>query len=332
MSGALSVHGGRMAEARARFGGTCEEWLDLSTGINPVPWPGAEALPIDWRSLPDPCDLARLEQVAATCFGIAPSLCCAVPGSETGLRLIARILGLPGEYLPLTYSTHADAFEHASPIASPAQGAAGATALVIASPNNPDGRITPEPALLALLERQEGDDGWLIVDEAFADCRAGGNMAVHVGNGRRLVVLRSFGKFFGLAGVRLGFVVAPAELLGRVRHLLGEWPVCAAALAFGTGAYADSDWIAATRRDLPGRAARLDAVLVRHGLAPQGDCPLFRLVETDGAPELFSRLARRFILTRPFARHPRLLRFGLPADDAAFARLDRALEEIAADG
>lgn len=332
MSGAFSVHGGRLAEARARFGGDREDWLDLSTGINPIPWPDAGTISVDWHALPDPADLARLERQAASYFGVDPALCGAVPGSETGLRLIARILGLPGVHLPLTYSTHAAAFDHARPIGSTAQMPAGPTALVIANPNNPDGRIIAAERLHALLERQERENGWLIVDEAFADCRPEGSMASHVETGRRLVVLRSFGKFFGLAGVRLGFVLGPAELLCSLRNLQGEWPVCTAALTFGTAAYRDSEWIAVTRRDLPRRAARLDAVLGRHGLVPEGACPLFRLVDIDDAPALFGKLARRHILTRPFAGHPRRLRFGLPAGEAALARLDSALAKARADG
>ncbi|GGB98905.1 threonine-phosphate decarboxylase [Novosphingobium endophyticum] len=325
MSGGLSVHGGRLAEARSRFGGAREDWLDLSTGINPVAWSGGATADIDWRSLPDPGDLARLERQAARYFGVDPALCCAVPGSETGLRLIARILGGRGLHLPLAYSTHADAFEHADPVASLAQLPAAPGTLVIANPNNPDGVLRATEALLNLLERQESGSGWLIVDEAFADCRPEHSIAGHVASGRRLIVLRSFGKFFGLAGVRLGFVVAPTELLGQLRRRLGEWPVSAAALAFGTEAYGDAGWIAATRRTLPEQASRLDAVLKRHGLAPRGECPLFRLVETSEAGALFIRLAQRHILIRPFADHSRLLRFGLPNGDAALGRLDAAL-------
>ena len=320
-----------MAEALSRFGGAREEWLDLSTGINPVPWPGAQAVTIDWQALPDPDDLARLERQAASHFGVDPASCCAVPGSETGLRLVARILGLRGNHLPLTYSTHAEAFEHASPIASLAQAMAGPSALVVANPNNPDGRITPIEMLSAVLERQERNDGWLIVDEAFADCRPEISIAPRVANGRRLIVLRSFGKFFGLAGVRLGFVIGPGNLLDGLRQFLGEWPICAAALDFGISAYGDHEWIAATSRNLPERAALLDFVLVRHGLVPRGNCPLFRLVETINAPALFARLARRRILTRPFSSHPRLLRLGLPADHAALARLDSALAAVSDD-
>lgn len=329
MSRAFTFHGGRLAEARAHFGGAAEDWLDLSSGINPAPWPGGDGLAIDWYSLPDPQDLHELERVAATYFGADPALCCAVPGSEIGLRMLARVLGLPGRHLPLSYSTHADAFA-----GYPAAVQAGTTrtAFVIANPNNPDGALTPPDHLRALLAGQEADGGWLIVDEAFADCRADWTIADAVRNDRRLIVLRSFGKFFGLAGVRLGFVLAPLAVAEPLRRLLGEWPVCAAALAYGTAAYRDRAWIAARRAALPAQADGLDAVLARHGLAAQGECPLFRLVETDRAQSLFTTLARHHILTRPFPAHPRLLRFGLPASPTDLVRLDAALADVGAHG
>jgi cobalamin biosynthetic protein CobC len=200
------------------------------------------------------------------------------------------------------------------------------------NPNNPDGALLTREALLATLEQQERSGGWLIVDEAFVDCAPEWSVAGEVAGTRRLIVTRSFGKFFGLAGVRLGFVLAPPALLAELRHLLGEWPLGAAALSFGSAAYADAPWIARTRAELPAAAARLDDVLTRHGPAPRGGCPLFRLAETAAAHGLFTALAHRHILTRPFAHHPRLLRFGLPADDRALARLDAALAEAHSDG
>lgn len=316
---AFVTHGGRLDEACAHFGGDPGDWLDLSTGINPCPWPGVDAIQPDWRALPDAGALRRLEEAAAAHFGADPALCCAVPGSEAGLRALGRILDMPAHHVPLAYGTYAKAF------ASPPPDHAGPTALIVANPNNPDGRLHPREYLLFELERQEREGGWLIADEAFADCRPDASIARDVANVRSLVVTRSFGKFFGLAGVRLGFVLAPAPLLAELRKLQGDWPVCSAALAFGSEAYIDRRWIEKARTDLPERARRLDAVLTRHGLEPTGACPLFRLVEIPNAIGLFSSLAQAHILTRPFANHPRLLRFGLPADGMQLARLDAAL-------
>ncbi|MCJ2187151.1 threonine-phosphate decarboxylase [Novosphingobium beihaiensis] len=323
---AFLTHGGRLDEACTRFGGDPGDWLDLSTGINPCPWPGAETIRADWRALPDVRALRQLEEAAAAHFGADPALCCAVPGSEAGLRALGRILDLPARHVPLTYGTYAQAFAPAR------QGHAGPSALIVTNPNNPDGRLYPREDLVFTLGRQQQAVGWLIADEAFADCHPEASVADLVANGRNLAVTRSFGKFFGLAGVRLGFVLAPEALLREIRQLQGDWPVCAAALAFGAEAYGDAHWIAQTQAALPERAARLDAVLARHGLRPTGTCPLFRLATAPDAADLFASLARAQILTRPFADYPRLLRFGLPANDAELARLDAALASWPAGG
>ncbi len=324
MSAPLTHHGGRLNDARARFGGEASDWLDLSTGINPNSWPPGPELRLDWRALPDPAALADLERAAATRFRADPDLCAAVPGSEAGLRALAHLLGLPGRHAPLSYSTHAQAFPRAP--------AAGPSVLVLANPNNPDGVMFTRNALLAHLANQKRDGGWLLIDEAFVDCTPEWSVADLVADDRRLIVTRSFGKFFGLAGVRLGFVLAPSPLLAQLRNLMGEWPVCAAALSFGHAAYADSEWTERTRAQLPEAAARLDEVLLGHGLRASGHCPLFRLVETAAAPRLFEALARRHILTRPFANNPRLLRFGLPSGDDAMSRLDAALSAALRNG
>lgn len=326
MSALYTIHGGRLGDARATFGGEAADWLDLSTGINPNAWTRPEGVAPDWHALPDPCELARLERTAAAYFGTDPELCAAVPGSEAGLRTLGRLLGLPGLHLPLCYGTYAEAF------AAPGAGSRVPSVLVVGNPNNPDGAIMSREALLAALARQEQSGGWLVVDEAFADCAPELSVAREVAENRRLIVTRSFGKFFGLAGVRLGFVLAPARLLAELRHVQGEWPVCAAALSFGMAAYADAPWITRMRAALTFAAVRLDDVLTRHGLPPRGACPLFRLADTAAAHDLFAALARRHILTRPFASHPRLLRFGLPPDAHALARLDAALTEARGDG
>jgi cobalamin biosynthetic protein CobC len=315
-----------MSDARTQFGGDAADWLDLSTGINPNPWPHAGDIAIDWHTLPDPADLVALEGTAAAYFGADPAMCLAVPGSEMALRALARILSLPGRHMPLSYSTHRE------PFAQDEAGHDRRNVLVLGNPNNPDGAIASRAEVLEMLDQQERDDGWLIVDEAFADCAPECSVADVVAEDRRLIVTRSFGKFFGLAGMRLGFVVAPASVLSQVRRLQGEWPANAAALAIGTRAYADAAWTAAARLELAEAASRLDTLLLSHGLVAQGACPLFRLVETGAAPSLFTALARRHILTRPFAEHPRLLRFGLPGNAAALARLDRELGQALADG
>ena len=192
---------------------------------------------------------------------------------------------------------------------------------MLANPNNPDGVDRSTAQLARLADAQMRAGGWLIVDEAFADAMPESGFV----GGERVVVLRSFGKFFGLAGVRLGFVIAPPDIVQRLRDLLGDWPVSSHAIVWGSAAYADRTWIAATRTALVERAAALDAVLVRHGLVAKGACPLFRMVETPDAEALFLRLAAAGILVRPFADAPQRLRFGVPAAAADLERLEKVL-------
>ncbi|MCW1427482.1 threonine-phosphate decarboxylase [Novosphingobium sp. JCM 18896] len=308
-------HGGGLAAARAHFGEGDAPWLDLSTGINPNPWPVPADLAIDWQALPDEAGLAALERAAADHFGADPQHVCALPGTEIGLRMAGDVLPGPAVHLAPTYRTHGDMFGGSRPVTL---AEAGDETLIVANPRNPDGATYAADDLLA-------HRGWLVIDEAFADGSPELSLADRVADDRRLVIFRSFGKFFGLAGLRLGFVIAPRAVIARFRARLGAWPVAAAGIAIGTAAYRDDAWITASRADLPCRAAALDTVLARHGLAARGNCPLFRLVETDQAEALFERLARRAILTRPFDYDPRWLRLGLPGNDADLARLDTAL-------
>lgn len=324
MSGAFTHHGGALAEAVRHFGGSATDWLDLSTGINPTPWPGR--VEADWRHLPDRWALLAMEAAAAEHFGVAPDLCCAVPGSEMALRIIGRIIGRQiggGAYRWPSYRTHASAFPEGMAVAEGVPD--DRRALLLANPNNPDGRITPEATLREWHGELAARDGWLVVDEAFADATLDVSVARHVGTWSRLIVLRSFGKFFGLAGLRLGFVLGPPEVMAMLRALLGDWPVCAGALAAGEEAYRDAAWIAQARLDLAARAARMDALLVRAGVKALGQCPHFRLIEEADAHDLFTRLARAGILTRPFDYDPRWLRLGIPAADQDWARLEEAL-------
>lgn len=324
-TGAWTWHGGALAAAKRDFGDSGAPWIDLSTGINPRPWSGVKGVAIDWQRLPEQDAIAGLEEAAACVFGIDPAYVCVVPGSEIGLRLAGRLIGGAACHVVPSYGTHGAMFGASQAVAW-ADASEYYGTLIVANPNNPDGRVIPPADLLALADRT-GADRWLLVDEAFADCDPGISVASHVRDDRRLLVFRSFGKFFGLAGVRLGFVLGPTAFLAELRALLGAWPVSSAATAIGTATYRDSAWIEATREALRAKAKALDRVLVRHGYSPRGDCPLFRLVETDNADGLFRRLAHAAILTRPFADQPGWLRLGLPADADSLARLDAALAD-----
>lgn len=315
-------HGGGIDAARARFGG--EDWLDLSTGINPQAWPHANAVPINWRDLPGEDGLAALEGAAADHFGCKADHVCAVPGTEVGLRLVGELLDRPAYHIAPTYRTHAEMVASSTPIFIDALDRVDGATLILANPNNPDGRLLCHDRIADLLKRR-GPSGWLVLDEAFADCHPDHTVADRVSDEGRLIVFRSFGKFFGLAGVRLGFVIGPRAIVTRLRSRLGAWPVSAGAIAIGKAAYRDGAWITTMRRWLEAEAARLDAGLEARGYRVIGACPLFRLIECADAIALFHHLAQRAILTRPFDRQPRWLRVGLPGNEAGLARFIAAL-------
>lgn len=324
-----TFHGGRLDRARAAFPDAPRPWIDLSTGISPHAWDAARIGPVDWRALPEPSALAALEASAASLYGVEPDRVCALPGSDLGLKLIEALdLPSPRYHVAPGYRGHADALSASRPIGHENLGAraAGGGTVIFANPGNPEGRLFMPAELLPMVAAARSSGGWMIVDEAFADMQPEASLLRHIDRDAPVVVLRSFGKFFGLAGLRLGFAIAPTSQIAKLRARLGDWPLSTAAIAIGTAALSDRVWMAETRQRIRASARALDELLLGHGLKPTGSCPLFRLVDTDAAV-LFERLARRGILTRPFDYAPRWLRFGLPPDDEALDRLNRALAD-----
>jgi len=320
-------HGGRLAEVAAALPGAPRPWLDLSTGVNPAPWRGARAPVSALGALPDPADTAALEAAAAAAFGVDPACVAATPGAEAALRLLPRQLGAASvDIAAPTYGGHEDAARAAGVpvrlIPRNALSQSDAALLVVVNPNNPDGART-SPATLADLAR---GPRWLVVDESFVETDPA--LSVAAAPSDRLIVLRSFGKFYGLPGVRLGFVIASPPVISAVRASFGDWPVCADAVAMGRAAYADADWRARARERLAADARRLDRLLAGAGFEVVGGADLFRLTAAADAPDRFARLCEAGVLTRPFAYEPTWLRFGLPPA-RSWRRLTLALESLA---
>jgi cobalamin biosynthetic protein CobC len=195
---------------------------------------------------------------------------------------------------------------------------------VVVNPNNPDGRITPRAELLEVAERLRRRGGLLIVDEAFADFDGASESLAPV-LPRGAILLRSFGKSFGLAGLRLGFAIASPEIVEPLRAALGTWPVSGPAIAIGARALADLAWTDAMRNRLGAEAARLDELLEGNGWRIVGGTRLFRLASRPDARERFESLLAAGILARPFAGASDWLRFGIPGDENAWRRLAAAL-------
>jgi cobalamin biosynthetic protein CobC len=324
------VHGGDLTAARRRFPGAPEPFIDLSTGINPNPYP-VPLLPAEvFTRLPASGAVADLAALAAKFYG-TPSAAhvVAAPGTQLLLPLVAGLVR-PGRaaILSPTYGEHARTARlagHSVTEVSEIGGLGDADLAIVTNPNNPDGRLIERNYLLALAGRLRARGGVLVVDEAFMDVGPSGtSLAGDVASGN-IIVLRSFGKFFGLAGLRLGFALLDRSLAARLSAMLGPWAVSGPALAVGAAALADTAWIEQTRTRLAQSSRRLDAILAGAGLDVIGGTALFRLVRTQSATALFHHLGRAGILVRVFPDHAAWLRFGLPAHEADWHRLEIAM-------
>lgn len=326
------VHGGALDLMRARFPRAPQPWIDLSTGINPWPYPVGSPQPETLQRLPSVTATAACREAMAAAFG-APAACVLpVPGSELLIRLLPLLLrprsGARVAVARPSFADHAEVWRAAGyrvvETSDPLAALATADLVVLCNPNNPDGRVWKPARLEAARAALAAKGGWLIVDEAYADVRP--ELSLAASGGRPgLILLRSFGKFFGLPGLRLGALIAPPDTVETARACLGVWSVSGPALAAGARAYRDAGWQRATRQRLATARARLDAVLNAAGLRVAGGTDLFRFVEVDDAGRVWQRLAERGIFVRGFDWSPNRLRIGLPPDAAAEERLSRAL-------
>jgi len=327
-------HGGSLGRARALFPNAPLPFVDLSTGINPHSYPLFD-LPATslWR-LPEAGRARELMEIAASTYGApSPANVVAAPGTQILLPRVASLVR-PGKALVLgpTYAEHARAAAiagHQVSEVSDFAALADADLAIIVNPNNPDGRVIERDRLLALAAGLRARGGLLVVDEAFMD--VGPRQHSLAGDADRggLVVLRSFGKFFGLAGLRLGFALSDSATVERLEMQFGPWAVAGPALEYGIRALADIGWQDAMRASLAEGAARLDALFGRFGVPVAGGTTLFRYISLPDAACLFSALGERGILLRHFNDRPFVLRAGLPGSEVEWQRLESALAEWA---
>lgn len=328
----LPAHGGNLAWAEQFFGIPEEGWLDLSTGINPIPYSDIGVSSDALTRLPSSAALDGLLDAARKAYDMPTQVAlCPAPGTQALIQLLPMLH--PAQLVAVlspTYSEHAGCWRAAGStiidINDPGD-APEADVMVITNPNNPDGRRFRPDVLHTVRDRLASRGGLLVIDEAFADVAPEVSLA-STADQPGMLVLRSFGKFFGLAGLRLGFAAGPPALVQRIEILLGPWAVSGPALEIGTRALADAAWIAKTRADLAAYRARLDKILENAGIKLLGGTDLFRLTSHDAAQSIYRSLGHAGILVRAFSGQPNWLRFGLPGDDAAFVRLERALAKM----
>lgn len=321
-------HGGDLATAKALFPQAPEPWIDLSTGINPIPYP-LPALPLSlWQRLPGKTDEAALLHAARKAYRVRPeSGLVAAPGTQILIELLPRLMPAANvAVLGPTYGEHAPAWRKAGAMVreiSDLAEIAEADVVVLVNPNNPDGRIVAQETLVELAGGLGARGGLLVVDEAFADFAPETSLLPILPEGA--LVLRSFGKAYGLAGLRLGFAVGEERFTDTLQAMLGPWAVAGPALHVGAVALGDAQWLSAAGEARAADSRRLDALLAGQGRVVGGTV-LYRLIETPQAPSLFERLGRAGIYVRRFQHDPCRLRFGLPGDEAGWTRLAQALK------
>ncbi|MGY4478248.1 threonine-phosphate decarboxylase CobD [Bradyrhizobium sp. USDA 3364] len=319
----MREHGGNLDVAQQRFGGTVDGWIDLSTGINRVPYPVVDVEPRQWSALPSRSELESLHDAARRAYATKAPIV-AMGGAQAAIQSLphlasrgrARILAPTyNEYTAVLSAAGWDVAE-----VSDLAALAGADVAVVVNPNNPDGQHHDRDELLALLPRV----GRLVIDESFADAVPGISLASETGRAG-LLILRSFGKFYGLAGLRLGFALGSEADIAALAAMAGPWPVSGAAIAIGRRALLDRDWAQATAARLADDCVRLDAEARVQGWTLVGGTPLFRLYETGDALAAQDKLARGQIWSRVFQQRPGWLRLGLPGNEAEWSRLSAVL-------
>lgn len=306
-------HGGGLDAAIAEYGGQRAGWIDLSTGINPDPYPVSGLETADWAALPDRTAQQALTDAARSFWAIPDEAgVLAAPGASALISILPTLI--PNGRVQITMPTYN---EHAASFV--AQGwrvvsDGPAEARVIVHPNNPDGR---------LWKAKDANAPFTVIDESFCDVTPKASL-VSLAAQPGVVVLKSFGKFWGLAGLRLGFAIARPDTIARLNDLIGPWAVSGPALRIGAAALQDQAWATATRKRLTNDCARMDAIVLPKGAEYVGGCDLFRLYRVKNAHEWQVRLAKAHIWTRIFPYSDTLIRLGIPPSEG-WARLEAAL-------
>ena len=325
-------HGGRLHQAAQRYGIPRDRWLDLSTGINPIGWQDTATSQSSWNRLPEEED--GLLEAAQAYYGASSLL--PVSGSQAAIQTLPRLRSRSRVGVPvLGYNEHAHRWRQAGHDVEPlaptqfaaAIGGGGLDVLVVSNPNNPTGDRFSPSQLLEWHAHLSSRGGWLVIDEAFIDTTPESSVARFTDR-EGLIVLRSLGKFFGLAGARVGFVLSSPVLAQSLKEWLGPWTIAGPSRLVAKAALEDQAWQESNRQRLRSEGRRLLESLTNHGLKPTGGCDLFQWVARSNALAIHESLARAGILTRYFAEPAPSLRFGLPATQADWQRLESALREV----
>lgn len=322
-------HGGALDRAIAHFGGRREDWLDLSTGINPNPYPVPNIPGEFWHRLPDEDQIADCLAAARQYYAVTgPTDIVAAPGTQSLIQLLPRITEAKNIWIVgPTYNEYERVFSGLSTVVVAAElpeNIDDIDLVVVGCPNNPDGRVFEAEHIARLGRDLQKQGGFVLVDAAFGDVLPIDKTISHTDG---VVVFRSFGKFFGLAGLRLGFAIGSRDVLDRFRTALGPWAVSGPALYIGAIALRDQAWINGAKTDLSRMRSSLEEMVQRQGFDVVGATDLFVTCSNFESANIAKYLAENNILARTFDANPHWIRFGLPANSISLDRLEKILAQ-----
>lgn len=326
------VHGGDLSNAIIQYGISFDEWLDLSTGINPIAYPNTAVDATSFKSLPQQSVTEELLNSARAFYDVVSTAgFVAAPGTQAILQVLPSLREQSKVSIIVpTYEEHAETWRaggHQVRVVPDLQDIVDADVIVIVNPNNPDGKTYLPDKLVSVATYLSKKGGLLVVDQAFTDPTPNLSLTQSA-NIPGLVILHSFGKFFGLAGLRLGFASGSYDIISRLKQKLGPWAVSGPALEIGARAYADEAWIKETRIRLSYDRIRLESILLNNNFKILGGTDLYSLGAHEKADQIYHGLGRAGILVRPFPSYPKWLRFGLPGNNSEFERLATTLGDL----
>lgn len=323
-------HGGQLRQASQKFGHLPDQWLDLSTGINPFGYP-IPLIPDEvWHRLPDDPD--ELNSIAKNYYQTKHLL--PLAGSQAAIKVLPRLRSpcMVGIVHPcydehrLAWLQNGHAVQELRHIPEVSWVSQNLDVLILIQPNNPTGHVYEPDYLQAIHQVLKQKNGWLIVDEAFIEACPKAHTAVQIAMPEGLIILRSCGKFWGLAGARAGFLIAHPTILRQAQNQLGPWCLTGPSRWLITQALTDTAWQHQTQKKLAALSNRMDLQLKNLGLISLGHCHLFRWLPTPMAQTIHRELAKKGILTRLFT-DPMAIRFGLPKTDKEWDLLQEMLTQ-----
>ena len=331
MVGSLIKHGGNLREAAVQYDIPLKSWIDLSTGINPNGWLPPKIPSNVWLRLPEEED--GLLKAAQNYYGVKNIL--PVAGSQAAIQSLPKCR--PASHVGIVSPCYAE-YEYCWRQAGHTVKAIHRgdvdkylhelDVLVVINPNNPDAYLHANSTLKRWQKQLEKQAGWLIVDEAFMDSSPENSLLQYdLDMMPNLIILRSLGKFFGLAGVRLGFVVANPAILNQIKLDQGSWSISHPARWIGKKALQDQAWQKHTRKELEPKAIRLRQVLSILNVKSVNNTSLFCYFELEDAKVLQAYLAKNGVWVRYFEL-PKAIRIGLPKTTKDLSLLESLLERF----